>query len=102
MNTLLKVALSSSLLLLTSNAMAAKPMSENQKLTQCKALASTQFENVNKVKTVKIKNTRSSFKAKFKVIGTEDRGIFLCTIAKGQDAQIARVDKKSTEAIAAN
>lgn len=102
MNTLRKVALASSLLLLTSNAFAAKPMSENQKLTQCKALASTQFENVSKVKAVKIKNTRSSFNAKFKVIGAEDRGIFLCTIAKGQDAQMARLDKKATDAVATN
>jgi hypothetical protein len=102
MNKLLKIALTSTSLLLTTNAIAAKPLSQNQKLTQCKALASSQFENVSNVRSLKIKNARSTFSVKFRVVGDNDRGMFLCTIEKNQEAQIARLDKTTSEALVKN
>lgn len=102
MNTLLKVSLTSASLLLATNALAAKPLSQNQMLTQCKALAASQFENVSSVKTMKIKDSRSTFTAKFRVIGADDRGKFLCTIERNKAAQITRVDKKASEVIVKN
>ena len=99
MNNLLKITVAGASLLLTSNAIAAKPMSQNQKLTQCKSLANAQFENVKVIKTVKIKNNRVGFNAKFKIVGENDRGIFLCTIATGEEAKITRLDKTTPKAV---
>ena len=102
MKNLTKVLFSSSLILLSFNALAASTMSENQMVTQCKTLASAQLDNVKNVKVLTIKKNRFGFKSRFKVIGELERGIFLCTIAKGQDATIARIDKKDTSSLAIN
>ena len=100
MKTYLNIALTSATLLLTTNSFAAKPLSENQALGQCKALASTQFDNVNKIKVAHMKTTRGNFKVKLRVKSDADNGMFLCTIDRNQAAQIVRIDK-DTNAIAA-
>jgi hypothetical protein len=80
---------------MNTSAFAAKPLSQGQALGQCKALASTQFENVKKIRVAHMKTTRGQFKAKLRVKSDTDNGMFLCTIARDQDAQIVRLDKNS-------
>lgn len=95
MKHILNTAVTSVAILISSNAIAAKPLSENQLLGQCKALANSQFEEVKKVKMTKMKNTRGRFEAKFRVSSASDKGVFLCTIERGEEANIVRIDGKS-------
>ncbi len=92
MKTLINIALTSTAILLSSNAIAAKPLSDNQLLGQCKTLAKAQFEDVKKVKLAKMKNTRGTFEAKLRVTSSTDKGMFLCTIERNQEATIVRLD----------
>jgi len=101
MKTLSKIALIGSSILLSSNAVAAKPLTQGQALAQCKTLASTQFDNVVKTKVASIKSHRGTFKAKLRVTAENDKGLFLCTIDRNQSSEIVRIDKK-TETLAAN
>lgn len=100
MKSLINIALTSAALLLSGNAVAAKPLSENQALSQCKSLASTQFDNVKRIKLANLKTTRGQFRVKLRVRAADDKGIFLCTIERNQEAQIVRLDK-NTKAVAA-
>ncbi len=95
MKSLLNTALIGTALLVSSNTIAAKPLTDNQALSQCKALASTQFDNVKKVKLAHMKSTRGQFKAKLRVKSATDKGMFLCTIERNQEAQIVRLDKNN-------
>lgn len=101
MKTLSKIVLIGSSILLSSNALAAKPMTQGQALGQCKALASTQFDNVVKTRVASIKSNRGIFKAKLRVTAENEKGLFLCTIDSKQSAEIVRIDKKA-DALAAN
>lgn len=92
MKTLINIAVTTTAILLSANTFAAKPLSDNQLLGQCKNLASGQFQNVKKVKLTKMKNTRGTFEAKLRVIAENDKGMFLCTIERGQEANIVRLD----------
>ena len=92
MKTLIKLAVTTSTILLANNTLAAKPLSDSQLLGQCKNLAASQLEDVKKVKVAKMKNTRGTFEAKLRVSGANDRGMFLCTIERGQEANIVRLD----------
>ena len=96
MKLLTKTALVSLALLISSTSFAAKPLSEGQALGQCRALASTQFENVKKTRLAYMKSTRGLFKAKLRVTSPNETGIFLCTIERNQEAQIVRLDKELT------
>ncbi len=101
MKSLSKIVLIASSVLLTSNAIAAQPLTQGQALGQCRALASTQFDNVIKTKVASIKSHRGTFKAKLRVTAENDKGLFLCTIDRNQNTDIVRVDKKA-ETLAAN
>ena len=101
MKTLSKIVLISSSILLSSNAIAAKPLTQGQALGQCKTLANTQFDNVVKTKVASIKSHRGTFKARLRVTAENEKGLFLCTIDRNQSAEIVRIDKKS-ETLAAN
>lgn len=101
MKTLSKIVLIGSSILLSSNAIAAKPLTQGQALGQCKALASTQFDNVVKTRVASIKSNRGIFKARLRVKAENDKGLFLCTIDRNQSAEIVRIDKKA-EAVASN
>ncbi|MFT6409172.1 MAG: hypothetical protein ACJAQ6_002597 [Arenicella sp.] len=92
-NIALTLALTGAALLLSANPAAAKPLSQNQALGQCKALASTQFDSVKSIKVANLKTTRGVFKTKLRVRAADDRGMFLCTIEANQEAQIVRLDK---------
>jgi Tfp pilus assembly protein PilW len=93
MKTLLTTALIAATLILSSTTAIAKPLSKNQALSQCKALANAQFEDVKNIKIASMKTTRGQFKAKLRVRAENDKGMFLCTIERDQDAQIVRLDK---------
>ena len=101
MKTLSKIVLISSSILLSSNAIAAKPLTQGQALGQCKTLANTQFDNVIKTKVASIKSHRGTFKARLRVTAENEKGLFLCTIDRNQSAEIVRIDKKA-ETLAAN
>ncbi len=101
MKALSKIVLIGSSILLSSNAIAAKPLTQGQALGQCKALASTQFDNVIKTKVASIKSSRGTFKARLRVTAKNDKGLFLCTIDRNQSTEIVRIDKKA-ETLAAN
>jgi len=92
MKNLINLAIATAAILLSTNAIAAKPLSENQLYGQCKNLAKGQFGDVKKVKTIKIRNTLGVYKARFRVISKNDRGLFLCTIKRNQDPSIVRLD----------
>lgn len=100
MKSLPTFALTASALLLSANIAIAKPISQNQALGQCKALAETQFDNVKNIGIATMKTTRGKFKVKLRVTAQDDKGMFLCTIDRDQDAQIVRLDK-DVKAIAA-
>lgn len=100
MKSLLTTALTASALLLSANIAMAKPLSQNQAFGQCKALAESQFENVNNVKIATMKSVRGTYKIKLRVRAQDDKGMFLCTIGGNQDAQIVRLDKE-VKAVAA-
>jgi len=95
MKSLLNIALTSTALLLASTTVSAKPLSEGQALAQCKSLASTQFDNVKRIKLAHMKSTRGQFKAKLRVKSENEKGMFLCTIDKNQEAEIVRLDTKA-------
>lgn len=94
MKSLLTTALMSSALLISTNVVA-KPLSDGQALSQCKALASSQFEDVSKIRLAQMKKTRGVYKVKLRVKSPTDNGLFLCTIERNLDAQIVRLDTKS-------
>jgi len=100
MNSLINIALTSTALLVSANAFAAKPISQGQALGQCKSLASTQFDDVKRIKVAHMKSTRGTFKAKLRVRAADQKGMFLCTIERNQEAQIVRLDTDS-KAVAA-
>ncbi|MFQ3244336.1 MAG: hypothetical protein ACI9SP_000964 [Arenicella sp.] len=93
MKSLSTIALTASVLLLSANIATAKPLSQNQALGQCKALADTQFDAVKSIKIATMKTVRGTFKVKLRVTAEEEKGLFLCTIERDQDAQIVRLDK---------
>jgi len=95
MKSLLNIAIASTTLLLSTQAFAAKSPSQNEMLGHCKTLAKSQFDNVKKVKLSKLKHSRGTFEAKLKVIAAEERGMFLCTIERDQEATIVRLDQPS-------
>lgn len=99
MKSLLHIALIGTAVLLSTNAIAARPMSQGQALGECKALASTQFDNVKKIRVAHMKTTRGTFKTKLRVHSASEKAMFLCTVEPNQDAQITRIDK-NTSAIA--
>ena len=101
MKTLRNIAIAATTCLIFDSAFAAKPLTENQLLGQCKALASSQFENVTKVKMTNMKNTRGTFRAKFRVTAENDKGMFLCTVEKKQIANIVRLDTQNNRITAA-
>lgn len=96
MKSLTYTALISAALLLSTNSFAAKPLTEGQALGQCRALASTQFNNVKKTRLSHMKSTRGQFEAKIRVTSATEKGLFLCTIERNQEAQIVRLDKDIT------
>ena len=100
MKTLRNISITAAAILLSSNALAAEPLSDSQLLGQCKNLAKGQFEDVKRVKMTNMKSTRGTFKAKFRVTSKNDKGMFLCTIERGQDADMVRLDS-ATSRIAA-
>jgi hypothetical protein len=100
MKSLPTFALTASALLLSANIAMAKPLSQNQALGQCKTLAETQFDNIKSIKIATMKTTRGTFKVKLRVTAKEEKGMFLCTIERDQDAQIVRLDK-DVKAVAA-
>ena len=93
MKSLISTVLASTIILTSSNSFAAKPLTESEAVGQCRALASTQFNNVKKVRIAHIKSTRGQFKAKLRVKSATEKGMFLCTIERNQEAQIVRLDK---------
>jgi len=100
MKLFVNVVLIGSALLLSTNAIAAKPFTQGQALSQCRALANTQFEDVTRFKAIHMKTKRGQFKAKLRINTANERGMFLCTVERDQEAQIVRLDK-SADAIAA-
>ena len=96
MKLFINIVLISAALLLSTNSFAAKPLSEGQALSQCRALANTQFNNVKRTRLTHMKTTRGQFKAKIRVSSATDAGLFLCTIERNQEAQIVRLDKDIT------
>jgi len=100
MKTLIKLTITTATILLSANSIAANPLSDNQLYGQCKNLAKGQFADIKKVKMVDMKNTRGTFKAKFRVISKNDRGMFLCTLKRDQDPSIVRLDGASSLAVA--
>lgn len=101
MKTLRNIGITAAAILLSGNTFAAKPLSDGQLLGQCKNLAKGQFEDVKKVKMTNMKSTRGTFKAKFRVTSKNDKGMFLCTIESGQDADMVRLDTQSSKIAAA-
>ena len=100
MKSLLTLVLTTSTLLLSTSAFAAKPMSQGQAFSQCKELANTQFDNVKRVKLAHMKNSRGQFKIKLRVTAEDEKGMFLCTIERDQAAQIVRLDKDASSVTA--
>jgi hypothetical protein len=100
MKSLSTSALTASAVLLSANIATAKPLSQNQALGQCKALADNQFDKVKSIRVAKMKTVRGPFKVKLRVTAEEEKGMFLCTIERDQDAQIVRLDK-DVKAVAA-
>ena len=95
MKSLTIIALTASALLLSANTAFAKPLSQNQALGQCKTLAKTQFSNIRSIKVANMKTSRGKFKVKLRVTAEQEKGMFLCTIDRDQDAQIVRLDKNA-------
>ena len=98
MKTFLKIAVTSAALLTSINSFAA---SESQLLTQCKEFAKTQFNDIERIKSASIKSRKNRFEAKFKIRTAEDSGVYLCTIERGAEPSLARVDKTKAAQVAA-
>ncbi len=98
MKTFLKIAVSSAALLTSINSFAA---SESELLSQCKEFTKTQFENVERIKSSSIKSRKNRFEVKFKIRTAEDAGVYLCTIERGSEPSLARLDKPKAEQVAA-
>lgn len=97
MKNTLKIALTSVALFTSVNTFAT---TEGQLLTQCKTFAKSQIENIESIKSASIKSRKNRFETKLKIRTSDDRGVFLCTIERGAEPLLARVDK-SAEQVAA-
>lgn len=98
MNTSLKAAVASVALLSSVPTFAA---TQGQMLTQCKELAKSQIENVERIKYASIKNRKNQFSAKLRIRTADDSAIYACTIERGGEPTLARLDKPEAEQVAA-
>lgn len=95
----MKLSIASTLVtiaLFTSMTVHAKP-SDGALLSQCKTAINNQFEDVNKIRLVNLKNRKNTFTAKLRVISEADRATYTCTISGDEQPQLARVDRKNSQ-----
>ncbi|MFT5573586.1 MAG: hypothetical protein ACI9FR_002521 [Cryomorphaceae bacterium] len=75
--------------------------SEGQLLTQCKNAVKTQFENVESIRSASIKSRKNKFEAKLRVRTAGDNGVYLCTVERDGAPLLARIDKDTSQNVAA-
>lgn len=78
MKTLINSMAVAAFLITSVSAQAAAGMTDNERLTECRAQVKASIAGVEKTKVAKIRSHRGSFEAKFKVVANGERSLVLC------------------------